>query len=297
MAPVDLLLLLGLGLLWGASFMFIKVVVLEMSPVALAAFRLGLGSAGLLLFTWRSAPGLRSSLGPSLVLSLFGAVIPYLLIAWGELHITSGGAAILNATSPLFSAVLSRWSAFWTTEERLGAGGGLGLLLGLAGVAVLVGGSTGFQLFAAGGAWELLGFLAVLAASASYAVGGLYARRAFVGQPFTVPALGQNLVGAVALLPVALTFSRPAAWPSPAALASLLCLGLGGTALAYLLYYRLISRVGATRTLSVTYLLPATALVYGAVLLGEQVTIAMLLGLGLILTGVALVTGVAPRRR
>ena len=313
MTITDLLLLASLSLIWGASFLFIKVAVLEMSPVALAAFRLTLGTIGLVILTASSnllrkgfskapenpAGGLlpRRLLIPSVVLALFGAVFPYLLIAWGELHITSGSAAILNATSPLFSTLLSRWRVLWGAEEELSFGRVAGLLVGLLGVVVLVTGSRGFQALSSGGLLELAGFGAVLVASASYAVGGLFARRAFAGESFTLPALGQNLVGAVLLLPLALTVARPAGWPSLAALGSVLALGLGGTALAYLVYYYLLSRVGATRTLSVTYLLPATALAYGATLLGEEITPAMIGGLVLILAGITLVSGLSLRRR
>ena len=307
MTIIDLLLLAILSLIWGASFLFIKVTVLEMSPVALAAFRLTLGTIGLVILTAGSgllgggiskaprkpARGIlpRRLLLPSVVLALFGAVFPYMLIAWGELHVASGAAAILNATSPLFSALFSRWRVLWGQEEELSLGRVAGLLVGLLGVVVLVTGSRGFHVLGSGGLLEMAGFGAVIAASASYAIGGLFARRAFAGEPFTLPALGQNLAGTVLLLPLALTVARPAGWPSPAALGSVLALGLGGTALAYLVYYYLLSRVGATRTLSVTYLLPATALVYGAVLLGEEITLAMIGGLALILAGITLVSG------
>ena len=173
--------------------------------------------------------------------------------------------------------------------------GVLGLLLGVAGVAVLMAGAESFQGFLASGVFELLGYGSVLAGSASYAVGGLYARRAFAGMSHVVPALGQNLGGTLMALPLGLTVARPERWPSPAAAGSVLALGLGGTALAYLLYYRLLASVGATRTLSVTYLLPVTALAYGAVLLSERVTFPMLAGLALILLGVSLVTDALPR--
>ena len=198
-----------------------------------------------------------------LVLAFFGAVTPYLLIAWGELYITSSAAAVLNATSPLFSALFGHWLALWGQEERLTAVRGARLLLGLVDVAILVGGSEGAQAQGEGSLLELLGYGAVLAASASYGIAGLYARIRFAGMPPIVPAIAQNLGAMMLMLPPAVVLARPAALPSLPAIGSVLALGLGGTAVAYLIYYGLIAQVGATRTLSVTYLLPVPTLLYG----------------------------------
>ena len=295
----NLLLLFALAAIWGASFLFIKIAVAEVSPLALATSRVELGSLGLVAYaatTRLRFPPLTGGPGrpmwqSCLFLGAFGGVFPYLLINWSELHIASAAAAILNATSPLFSSLFGHVLGRWGSEERLTSGRAAGLLLGLVGVAVLVGGSEGAQRIGSGGALEVAGYLAVVAASASYAVGGLFARLAFAGMSPVVPAIGQNLGGAVLLLPIGLTVGRPAAWPSAEVMGSMLALGLGGTAFAYLIYYRLIANVGATRTLAVTYLLPVTAIGYGAVLLGETLTPWMLAGLALILAGVGLTTG------
>ena len=297
----NLLLLFALSAIWGASFMFIKIAVQEVAPLFLVALRVGLGAAGLVVFA--VATGLRfppltgvTSGRPvwasCLLLAFFGAVLPYSLINWGELHITSGAAAILNATSPLFSAVFSYKLGLWGKEEELTGGRAAGLALGVVGVAVLVGGSESAQLIGEGGGLlELGGYLALLGASASYAVGALSARLAFAGQPPLVPALAQNIGGLLLVAPFAVLLAWPSAIPSPLAVGAVLALGLVGTAFAYIIYYHLLGKVGATRTLSVTYLLPLTALVYSALLLKEPLPLSMLAGLALILAGVALTTG------
>lgn len=304
---MNLVLLLLLAGIWGASYLFIKVAVLEMSPLALSAARLALGALGLLAINGVFAPpaDARPELpggelprgvaghGPlwlrSLVLGLFGAVIPYLLIAWGEEHIPSGEAAVLNATSPFFSTVFGHWLGLWGAEERLTWERGLGLLLGIAGVAVLALGAAGG--LGAGTALSLAGQLAVVIASASYGIGALYARLAFAGSPALVPATAQTVAAAVITIPPALLFSLPSSFPSPQTAGSLLALGLVGTAVAYVIYYRLLGSVGATGVLSVTYLTPVFALIYGAMLLQEAVTVSAVLGLVLILAGVGLITG------
>lgn len=302
---MNLVLLLLLAAIWGASYLFIKVAVLEMSPLALSATRLALGALGLLAIivvvkpshpassdqAGDKPPSYGIAKGPlwlrSLVLGLFGAVIPYLLIAWGEEHIPSGEAAVLNATSPLFSTVFGHWLRFWGAEERLTWARGLGLLLGIAGVAVV---ALGGARESAGGALSLAGHLAVVIASASYGIGALYARLAFTGTNALVPATAQTVAAAGVTVPLAVLFSLPPAFPSLQATGSLLALGILGTAVAYVIYYRLLGRVGATGVLSVTYLSPVFALVYGAALLQEVLTVSALAGLVLILVGVGLIT-------
>lgn len=302
----DLALLFALAGLWGASFLFIKVAVAEVTPTFLVAVRMVLATATLMLaaalmrrvfvntesFTW---DGLLRSWKPLMVLGLVNAVLPYLFIAWGEKWISSGAAAILNSTVPLFTALMV-WVAHreMNSSERLGTGGVLGLLAGLLGVGVLVGGKGE----GVGGVMEFMGEGAVLLGAASYGVGGLYARRHLKGVPVLVSAVGQNLAGAVWILPFAAVSGLPSRWPSAAALVSIAALGAVGTGIAYLLYFQLIARVGATRTTMVTYLLPAMALFYGALLLGEEVTPRAVIGLALILAGIAGVTGVVrwPRR-
>lgn len=301
----DVGLLLVLGAMWGSSFLFIKVALGEFSPEFIVACRLLfalltlLATAPLLArLSGREGPDLRRGVArlwrPMLVLGLFNAALPFLVIAWGTQFLPSGTAAILNSTVPLFTALLAG-ALPMVTDERLGPLGIAGILLGTLGVGVLAG---GFGDLDGGASDALLGAGAVLTGSVSYAIGALCARRMTKGVPVTVSAIGQNLGGLIPILPLAL-LSLPDTLPSLATLGSLVGLGAIGTGFSLLLYFRLIANVGATRTSTVTYLVPVWALVYGALLLGEDVTARSLLGLGLILAGVAGVTGIArlPRKR
>lgn len=282
--------LLLLGAIWGASFLLIKIALEGMSPVLLAGWRVALAALFLgVLAVVETRRNRQRIWRPDqwrkfLVLAIFNAAIPYILIAMGEQHITSGLAAIFNSVTPLFSFVFGYMVG--GRRENLGLGGILGLIVGIGGVVVLVGG---------GGQGDIGGELAVIVASASYAIAGTYARSAFEGQPILVPALGQNLTAALLLLPLGLVAFRPDRLPPYGPILAVLGLGLAGTGLAYVLYYWLIAKVGSTRTLTVTYLLPVTALVYGAIFLGEPTTWRELLGLALILTGVAGISGVFRR--
>jgi drug/metabolite transporter (DMT)-like permease len=187
----------------------------------------------------------------------------------------------------------------WFAGERLGALGVAGLLLGIVGVGVLVGGFGGLvEDFSGTRSEALAGSGAILVGSASYAIGGLYARRSMKGVPVTVSAVGQSAGGLVLVLPFA-AFALPERLPSLHVMGALAGLGVIGTGFSLLLYFRLIANVGPTRTSTVTYLVPVWALLYGALLLGEGITARSVLGLVLILAGVAGVSGIfrLPRRK
>ena len=290
MKPKEYLVLFALAALWGASFLFIKVAVADMSPLTLVAVRLVFGTLGLLVFVpFRPSimKGWYKRLRGFFVVAIFNAIIPYLAISWGEEHISSGMAAILNATTPLVVALVSQW---WPGGERLTWPRVIGVVIGFIGVGILVGPAT---LSTDSSMLYLLGALAALLGSASYAFGGLFASRLLSGLPQLQPAIGQTGMGAVILAPIAgiaLAVQPPTHAPSFWAIASALALALGGTSLAYICYYWLIERVGPTRTLIVTYLLPCMALVYGALLLHEPVGLNAIGGLVLVLTGI-FVTG------
>ncbi len=302
----DLFLLAALAAIWSASFLFIKIALVEVTPTFIVLARLVLGSLTLLV----SIPLLRDRVPellpdkvdgggmvkalinlrwPLLFLGAVNAVVPYAAIAWGEKFITSGTASIFNSTVPLFTALLVLALPLFP-EERPNLLGFTGLALGFAGVGILVTGDPGDG----GGAGRfaaLLGGGAVLLGSLSYAVGNVYARRRLEGVPVLVSAVGQNLCGVLIVLPFALASGLPEELLGFGTVAALVGLGAGGTGIAYLLYFGLIARVGATRTSTVAYLMPAIALFYGAVFLGEAFTLRALLGLALILSGVAGVTG------
>lgn len=290
MKPREYFMLFALAALWGASFLFIKVAVAEMSPLTLVGARLLFGAMGLLIivpFRRGIMQGWNMRLKGFLFVAIFNAVIPYLTISWGEEYISSGMAAILNATTPLVIVLVSQW---WPGGERLTWMRVIGVLVGFLGVGILVGPTV----FSTGeSTLYLLGALAALTGATSYAFGALLAHKMLAGAPELQPAIGQTAMGAVILAPIAgivLAVQPPTHGPSFWAIVSVLTLALGGTSLAYLIYYWLISRVGPTRTLIVTYLLPCMALVYGAFLLHEPVGLNAIGGLILVLTGV-FVTG------
>jgi drug/metabolite transporter (DMT)-like permease len=276
-----------LAAVWGASYLFIKVAVEEIEPAPMMFFRMVLAVLLLVPFLLvregarEGAAKLRRAWRPGLVLGVVNAAVPFTLIAWGEKHIDSGIAAIANATVPLFVVLLA--IRFMPSERATGPRLA-GILLGLVGVAVLSGAQAG------GGAWAVAGTLAVVLASLSYAVGSLYgaARTEDIAGP--VLATASMIGGAIVLLPLALA-QLPADLPGWEALASVAALAVGATALGQLVLFRMLRLHGSSRTSLVTYLLPPTALLYGVVLLDEPVTVAALVGLALILPGVALGSG------
>ncbi|HEU5102468.1 MAG TPA: EamA family transporter [Roseiflexaceae bacterium] len=280
--------LLLLGAVWGASFLFIKIGVQELAPETLVALRLIIASLvllGVLYTRGLRLPTRGRTWLDFLFLGVIGLIFPYLLITWSEQSIPSGMAAILNATTPLFSVLMAY---FWTREERLGGLKLLGVALGFAGVVVAVGVEE-LDLARA----DTQAQLAVLVAAACYGISGIYGRRAFRGIPALVPATGQMLMGALLIGPYALAVRGvPSPLPSATALWAVVALAVLGTAMAYILLYWLMERIGATRTSMVTYLLPPFALVYGALFLQERIALNAVLGLGLVIVGILLANGI-----
>jgi drug/metabolite transporter (DMT)-like permease len=284
--------LLGfLALVWGASYLFIKVAVDEIEPATMMLARLVLASALLVPFVvWREG-GWGPLLGAwkaGLVLGVINAAVPFTLIAWGEKHIDSGVAAVANATVPIFVALLA---IRFKPSERATGTRLAGILVGIAGVVVLTGGQPETSLLA------VLGIGAVVLASLSYAGGALYGQLRVARTSGPVLAAASMAWGAIVLLPLGL-WQLPSELPGGAALGSVAALAIGGTAAAQLVLFRMLRLHGAARSTLVTYLMPPTALLYGALLLGEALTAGVLLGLALILVGVALGSGALrlPRR-
>jgi drug/metabolite transporter (DMT)-like permease len=283
-----------LAAVWGASYLFIKVAVDEIEPAAMMFFRL-LIAAALLVPVVLARDGARGGLRelaaawrPGLVLGTVNAAVPFTLIAWGEKHIDSGVAAIANATVPLFVVLLA---IRYRPSERATGSRLAGVFLGLVGVAVLAGAQP------EGGWWAVAGTLAVVLASLAYAIGGLYGQGASSVVSAPVLATVSMIAGALVLLPFAL-LQLPDEVPGWKASASVAALAVGGTALAQLVVFRMLRLHGAARLSLVTYLLPVTAVAYGALLLDEHLTAGTLAGLALILPGVALGSGALrlPRR-
>jgi drug/metabolite transporter (DMT)-like permease len=283
-------LLLACASLWGSSYLFIKVGVRDLSPAALVEIRL-LVAAPLVVAFAAVTSGVRSLLHawrPGLVLGAVNAAIPFTLIAWGEKHVDSGVAAVANSSVPIFVAVLAIWVApsQRSTGLRL-----VGVLLGLGGVLVLAG------VHPAGGWMGAAGTGAITLASISYATANLYAAKKMSSIAAPVLAAASFVMAFLLLLPLALV-SLPQHAPGWKSVGSGVALGVLGTATAQVLAYRMVRLYGSAKTVLVAYLLPAFALFYGAVLLGEPITLQKIAGLALILGGVALGAGVVrlPRR-
>jgi drug/metabolite transporter (DMT)-like permease len=283
----DLGALMLLGALWGGSFLFIRVAVPALGPFVLMELRVGLAVLALTLYA--VAVGrlskLRARWREFLIIGTVNTAIPFSLIAAAEINLTASLAAILNSTTVLFTAlVAAAWMGDPLTVRKV-----VGVILGIAGVAVLLGWDpielSGVVLLSVG---------AMLGASLSYALGAVYIKRTFKGIPPLSMSLGQLTGGAIILLPLAAA-SLPGERPSAAVTLSVLGLALLSTAVAYLLYFRLIENVGPTKTLTVTFLIPVFGLLFGVLLLGEPVGVGTLVGFGIILYSVALVTEVRLR--
>jgi drug/metabolite transporter (DMT)-like permease len=277
-----------LGALWGGSFLFIRVAVPALGPFLLVELRAGLAVAVLFLYAVAvsSMPKIRGRWKSFLVLGFFNAALPFSLISAAEIHLTASLAAILNATTVMFSAIVA---AVWMGDV-LTARKAVGIVLGIVGVSVLV----GWDPLPLNGA-VLLAVAAMLLASLSYALGATYAKRSFAAIPPLGMAIGQ-LGGATALLLPLAVVSLPERAPSTVVTLSMLGLAFLSTAVAYLIYFRLIENVGPTSTLTVTLLVPVFGLLFGVLLLEEPFGLGTLAGLGIILTSVVLITGIAPRK-
>jgi drug/metabolite transporter (DMT)-like permease len=279
--------LLTLAAVWGASYLFIKVAVDEIEPAPMMALRALLAGVVLLGYlVWRvgwtrARTDLRAAWRHSVVLGVLNAALPFWLIAWGEQHIDSGLAAVVQSSVPIFNALILLRVI---PQERLSGTRAVGLAVGIVGVAVVTGIHPG------GGWWAIAGALAVVASSLAYASAGVYGQLAVSGTAGPVLAAGSMLFGGLVLLPFAL-FQLPGSVPSWEATSSLLALTLLGTALAQLILFRILALHGSARLSLVTYLMPGFALLYGALILDEEITVWTIGGLALILGGVALASG------
>lgn len=288
MNRAEWVILLALALIWGAAFFCIKVAVTHVEPLTYVWLRLSIAAAALwVLLRWR---GERLSLplkvwGAILLLALLNNMLPFILFGWGQQRIASGLASILNATTPIWGVIAAH---VWTRDERMTPAKILGVLVGFAGVATMIGPDLLL------GGESLLPQLACLVAALCYAVAGVWARRFKVlGVPPLKVAAAQLAVGAFAMAPLALAVDQPwlRAWPPIEAWAAIIALALFATALGYVLFFRLIESAGATNALLVTLLVPPTAILLGGLFLGEQLTAAQLGGLAFIAVGLALIDG------
>ncbi len=282
--PLDLLELLALGALWGTSFLFMRMAAPEFGPVSLVALRVGIAAVFLLpilLLTASLAP-VRERAGDVLLMGFFNSALPFTLFTFATLYLTAGYTAVINSTAPLFTALV----AFAWVGERLSRIGMLGLLLGLVGVVVLVWDKLQMDLSGAG-----LAIAAGLGGACSYGIAGNYARIRLPGLGSLELATGSQMAATLLLAPLCIAY-WPAETPSLRAWLAVLALGIPCTGIAYILFFRLLVRLGPARAVTVTYIVPISAMIAGAMVLDEVVTGRMLAGCGLILLGTGLATGV-----
>jgi drug/metabolite transporter (DMT)-like permease len=287
MSAADWLLLIVLSVFWGGSFYFAKIAVVEIPPLTLALGRVGIAAAALaaiahiLRLAW---PRDARTWANFTIMAAFNNALPFTLLFWAQIHMSIGLASILTGTSPLFGVLIAH---ALTHDDQLNAGRAIGVVAGFIGIIVLI----GVDLLGEFGS-HVLAELACLAAAASYGFGAVYSRQVRRLSPIMVAA-GQLTMSTVLLLPLVLWFDQgsallTASWP---ALGSMFALALICSALAYLIYFRIISRAGATNALLVTFLVPVSAIVLGIVLLGERIELHQIAGMVVIFIGILAIDG------
>ena len=287
MGATEWLLLVALSVLWGGAFFFSKVALADARPLTVVLARVAIAALVLNLLVRASGqrmPRETAAWRDFLIMGLLNNLIPFSLIFWGQTQIASGLASILNAMTPLFTVVLAH---FLTRDERLTKARASGVAVGLAGATLIVG-PAALQ----GIGLQALAQLACVGATLSYAFAGIFGRR-FRGRPALVTAAGQVTATTLVMLPIALLADQP--WtlppPGPQTVAALAGLGILSTALAYVIYFRILATAGATNVLLVTFLIPVSALLLGATVLGERLDARSLGGMALIAAGLAAIDG------
>jgi drug/metabolite transporter (DMT)-like permease len=289
MSLLDWSLLLALSLLWGGSFFFVGVAVKALPPLTIVLLRVAIAAAALHIVlratrtampwdggTWRAFFGM----------GLLNNAIPFCLIVWSQTHIASGLASILNATTPLFTVLVAH---LLTADERLSKGRVLGVLLGLAGVVALIGPQA-----LTGLGQDVLAQVAILGAAISYAFASIFGRRfKRMGVSPLVTAAGQVTASSLLLLPATVLIDRPweLAWPGWFVCGAIVGGGLLSTALAYVLFFRILASAGAVNLMLVTFLIPVSAILLGSAFLGEALAPMDFAGMALIGLGLAAIDG------
>jgi drug/metabolite transporter (DMT)-like permease len=281
MRPPELARLVALAAIWGASFIFIRIAVVPLGPIATSELRVALAAVALL--AWLRLAGVdlawRAHWRFYLAVGLLNSAAPFALWAFSAIHLPASYLVVLNATSPLFGAVVS---TVWL-RERITARAALGLAAGVAGVAMLVG--LGPVRATPPVLWAIA---AGAVAALFYAVAAAYMKRRAAGVDAAAVATGSQIGAALLLAPLLLPLP-PVALPTPAEWIAVVLLGVLCTGIAYLLYFRLIADVGPTRALTVTFLIPIFGMLWGALFLGEAITPVMAAGCALVLAGTALI--------
>lgn len=288
MAPSDILQIIAMAAVWGGSFLFLRVATPDFGPVPLIAIRVAVSALFLLPVlllrpAWRAE--FRHNVGKLFVLGLINAAIPFPLFAYSTLFVTAGFASIINATAPLFAALVA---GVWL-RDRITIGGFLGLIVGFGGVVMLVGGLPDARPGA------LLAICGSLFAAFLYGVSASFVKRHLGGVNAWVTTIGSFGFAALILAPLAV-LTWPAVTPSVTSWAAVLLLAVVCTAIPNIYYFRLVLRVGPGKAMSVAFLIPVFGILWGALVLGEKVTPAMLGGGAVVLLGTALVVGVIGKR-
>ena len=282
-------LLFALSVLWGGTFYFVAVAVKELPPLTLATARVVLAAAALYVFllaTGEKMPRDRASWIAFFGMGLLNNAGPFILLNWGQTHIPSGVASILLGTTPFFTAILAH---FVTSDEKLTGSRLLGVTLGLAGITTIVGGSA---LSAIGD--NIAGQLAIVGAAIGYSLSSLWGRWQFrtLDTSPSVAATGMLICSSLILMAIVM-FDRPWTLPVPGGgvIWAVLGLALPSTALAYVIYFRLLRTIGATNLMLVTFMMPVTAIMLAVTLLGERLELRHILGMGLIALGLVAIDG------
>lgn len=289
MGTVEWSLLVFLSILWGSTYFFVAVAVDVYAPLVVVLARVGIAALALnLLLLVMRIPLTRSASlwGAFFIMGVLNNLIPFSLMAWGQTHIGGSLAAILNASTPLFAVVVAH---LFTDDEKLTVGRVAGLVIGFGGVVMMVGTSALQELGS-----ETIAQLAVVGGAFSFALAGVFGRRfQRLGVDPLMTATGQLTASTVVLLPLTLLFVRPwfIAEPTIGSIASLVGLALLATAVAYIVYFRLLASAGAVNMLLVTLLLPVTAILLGVTFLGEVLAPRHIGGMGLIALGLAAMDG------
>lgn len=289
MTGFEWMLLVLLSVVWGGSFFFNGIALREFPTLSIVTVRVGLAALALLLLMKMLGQGIqlnRQILKAFFGMSFLNNVVPFSLIVWGQQHIASGVASILNATTPLFTMLVAHW---FTTDEKINPRRLLGVLTGMGGVGLMMGldsmESSGFH---------LLGQSAILLAAFSYGLAGVYGKRfAQLGISPLATATGQLCASSMILIPLTLWIDQPwtMAMPSIEGMGSLLGIALLSTALAYVIYFRLLKTAGATNLLLVTLLIPVSAIILGVFLLDESLEPQHLSGMAVISLGLLIMDG------
>ena len=289
MTAFEWTLLVTLSVLWGGSFFFNGIAVRELPPLTVVLGRVALAAVILLIAMWvlrQRVPTEPRVWAAFAGMGVLNNAVPFSLIVWGQSHIASGLASILNATTPLFTVVVAHWL---TTDEKMTGGRLFGVIIGLAGVAVMIGGDAIRTI-----GFDIVAQLACVAGALSYAFAGIFGRRfRSMGVSAIATAMGQVTASSLILLPIVLIVDAPWRLPTPsaAAIASLLGVAALSTAAAYILYFRILSTAGATNLLLVTFLIPVSAILLGVFVLGEAFNLRQAFGMATIGIGLAAIDG------